>query len=527
MKTPRRNHTRRRLSIEPIESRLMLSGDGLHSLDTDTFNLDGITSDYAIISNDVYTTPRGTNAVADANDAPTADFDSTPTQPPTIIRADGSLHSTATNGWLTSNVNLFIAYAQTSNSFDLSRVASLREQLAIGDFTSVSANFGVQPAAGLTLQLSGSGESGILRAGLGDPIGGSLLVVGNSPDEEAGKISIQVPDLPALVGQIEIVRTRIEDAGTMVPVETLLPAGGSPVLTIAPTVPVDTNIPIGQSGVQINVGRIVDDLLSSGGDYIDHTMSDDLQSAGDGDSQLTGTSNTSQTGNLFDAPTAPETAQVAGGGEVVDEGGMIPIQGIVGQLAGEAITAQSVEEVIAADVPAEISAELARVAVMELIEGEADPAAPQSVTDHTYLVAADDADFVPVHVSIDSMRTPSAAAYAAGRIVVDQARLAASLVAPANPAHLAALVSAVGDAFTTATMSAPLSMASLSSDPMEDARNAAFAKLDESTGEPAADDETGYSTYGLLIGALAVERVVATRRQQKQNAAAAPPLPVR
>jgi hypothetical protein len=528
MNTPRRNHPKRRLSIESIESRLMLSGDGLQSLDTDTFNLDGFTSDYAIISDDAYSIPRGTNAIANTDNAPTADFDNALTQPPTIIRANSSQYSLATNGSLTSNLNLFIAYDQTSNSFDLSRIVNLREQLAVGGFTSAAAKIGVQPGAGLALQFFGSGDSDILRAGLGDAIEGSFLVdvIHISPEGEPGKIAIQVPDVPALVGQIEIVRTRIEDAGITVPVESLLPSGGAPVLVAAPTVPIDTTIPVGQSGAQINVGRIIDQLLSSGGDYIDHTMSDDLQSAGDGGSQLSDTSETPQTGNLFDAPTAPETAQVAGAGEVIDEGGMIPIQGIVGQLAGEAIMTPSVQEVIAADVPTEISAELARVAVMELIEGEADPAAPDSAADHTYLVAANDTGFVPVSLKLGDLEE-SQAALAAVRIVVDQAALAASMAAPANPLHLAALATAVGDAFATAATSAPLSASAILQDG-GDARSVAFSEWDEAPQRDSREEESNYS-YGILplVGVLAAERVVAAKRKRKQNAAAAPPLPPR
>jgi hypothetical protein len=528
MNTPRRNHAKRRLSIEPIESRLMLSGDGLQSLDTDTFNLDGFTSDYAVISDDAYSTPRGTNAIANADDAPAADFDTSLTQPPIIIRANSSPYSLATNGSLTSNLNLFIAYDQTSKSFDLSRLVNLREQLAVGGFVSAAAKFDVQAGAGVTLRFSGNGESGILRAGLGDPIGGSFLVevVRTSPESEPGKIAIQVPDLPALVGQIEIVRTRIEDAGIAVPVETLLPSGGAPVLVIAPTVPIDTTIPVGQSGAQINVGRIIDELLSSGGDFIDHTMSDDLQTTGDGESQLSETSETPQTGNLFDARTAPETAQVAGSREIVDEGGMIPIQGIVSQLAGEAILAPGVEEVIAADVPAEISAELARVAVMELIEGEADPAAPESAADHTYLVAASDADFVPVSLTLVALEE-SQVALATVRIVVDQAALAASMAASANPLHLAALATAVGDAFATSATSAPLSASAMLQD-AGDARSVAFSEWDDAPQRDSREEESDFR-YGILplVGVLAVERVVAAKRKRKQNAAAAPPLPTR
>jgi hypothetical protein len=153
---------------------------------------------------------------------------------------------------------------------------------------------------------------------------------------------------------------------------------------------------------------------------------------------------------------------------------------------------------------------------MELIAGEADPAAPESAADHTYLVAADDADFVPVSMRLDDLED-SQTALAAVRIVVDQAALAASMAAPANPLHLTALATAVGDAFATAAASAPLSASAILQD-AGDARSVAFGKWDDAPQRQSNEEEFDTS-YGILslVGVLAVERVVAAKRKRKNS----------
>jgi len=528
MQTYRHNHSKRRLTIERIESRLMLSGNGLQSLDTVTFNLDQFTTGYAIISNDeilVGGNKSTTNHVAVSTD----DFDRPqPSFSPITPTVDASPNLPMINVSLDLGLNSVLAYDRLRNGVDIHQLLNFREQLTASGINSTMSYFSLRPGADVTRIFAFSDELVGFSTTLGEQIygGGLLDLTSISPSGDSGKITVQVRDVPLLVDRSEDFRSRVDDAVPSVPVESLLPAGGTPVLVIAPGGPINTGHPIGHSDAQINVGRLIDKLLTSGSDFIDHTMSDELKSASGGESQLSGSVNTSQIGGPVEAPSANESAQVAIAGRNFDEGGMIPIQGIVSQLAGEATAVVSGPDAVAADIPTEISAELARVAVMELIEGEVDPAAPQSAADYTYLVAADGANFIPERISLVSLHR-SQAALAAIRILAEQAGLTASLAVPANPMHFAALASAIGDSFANATMSAPLTMTTPRNNIDEDARSEAFSHWDAAVDVHSTSSNANYSTYGLVIGALALERAIAGRRQKQQSSAAAPPLPGR
>ena len=123
-----------------------------------------------------------------------------------------------------------------------------------------------------------------------------------------------------------------------------------------------------------------------------------------------------------------------------------------------------------------IVGELARVTVMELIEGEADPAAPQSTADHTSLVAANDATLT--RTKPEARRGAERTGSELGvKVFVEQAGLAAGIVAPVNPTYLAAIASSVSDAFSAAALSDPFDSADRCR-----AERAAFSQWDD--GEP-------------------------------------------
>ena len=257
-----------------------------------------------------------------------------------------------------------------------------------------------------------------------------------------------------------------------------------------------------------------------------------MDTSSTGDTQVTDAEDTLQSDDLFNesdglfnAPATDNAPQVASAGNLPDEGGMIPIQGIVAELAQETIAAPAIERLAAVDAPAEISGELARVAVMELIAGEADPAAPKAAADHTFLVATADATFAPDRIAGDERLEPSEA-LASLRVIAEQAGLAASLVAPANPIYLAALMSTASDAFAAAAMSAPLSANPVETAPA-DARSEAFSQWDDAAPHGRTAENEDGTSYELLplVGVLAMERIVASKRKQRQDAATAPPLP--
>src|SRR5690606_26711002 len=149
---------------------------------------------------------------------------------------------------------------------------------------------------------------------------------------------------------------------------------------------------IRNSDAQIDVGRVIDELINSGSGFVDYGMQDGLDASDAEGVLLTDSDATPQADGRFNVPAHGDRTKLVGA-EPFDEGGMIAVQGIVGQVAAESLTPPAVREVIATDAPAEITGELARVAVMELIEGQQDPTAPESAADHTYLVAMDDVSF--------------------------------------------------------------------------------------------------------------------------------------
>ena len=129
------------------------------------------------------------------------------------------------------------------------------------------------------------------------------------------------------------------------------------------------------------------------------------------------------------------------------EGGMIAVEDIVGAvMRGSAGTAPSGAQIAASGELADLVGELSRVAVMELIEGEADPAAPHAAADHVSLLAASDATTNAQQSTTTSGEQQSVVTRIA-QVIAEQAGTAASMFAPVNPAYLATIANAASQAF--------------------------------------------------------------------------------
>jgi hypothetical protein len=153
---------------------------------------------------------------------------------------------------------------------------------------------------------------------------------------------------------------------------------------------------------------------------------------------------------------------------------------------------------------------------MELIQGEADPAAPQPTADHAYLLASNDV------ARRDSERN---AAEWAVKVLAEQAGLATSLIAPVNPDYFVATANVASDAFVAVVgidVIGRLSDAAIESVPLADAaRSEVFSQWgnDESKASRTAADEE--SSRGLdatpILLVLACERVVAAKKKRQQR----------
>lgn len=507
----------------------MLSSDGVQSLDTDTFNIDPLGPGYAIIAYDASDSFAPTWNATISGGTP-ANSGSEPSGSPLITQyvdrpffnlSDAILRDMA------ARVKEFGTPYVVLNNFD--SFDASREQLLVGGLelglASQFATAGVSSKFDMTIYRA-DGAHPLQLLPENRPLLGSVISVGlQLSTGDSLPLSSAAPSAIAAVDRVENLVPPGGEVSVSVPVSIARPADGAAWLVIAPTTPANTIRPIRGSDSQIDIGHVIDELINSGGGFVEHGMPGGPDASGAESVLLTDSGITPQADGRFNAPVAGNSTKLAGG-ETFDEGGMIAVQGIVGQIAAESLTPSAIREAIATDAPAEITGELARVTVMELIEGQADPTAPESAADHTYLVAVDDANFTLERIALAGNRG-SSAAFAAVRVMADQAGLAASLVTPASPIQLAAVVSAASDAFASAAMSAPLSTVSAATGFGDDARSEAFSQWDDVANLRADDDRSGHSSYGLVLSALAVERVVASRRKKKLNAAAAPPLPVR
>lgn len=409
----------RRLAIEQMESRLMLSGT---DLDTSTFNLDFLGSDYAIIS------------TSDAPSSGTTLTDSVGRIPDIVVSA------TPGNLLGASHQVLYFSGA--------------------GDFNS---NNSLDPT--------------------GATIGGLLDAQGIA----AGPLSVRA--------------SAVNGLWTV----TISPPLSTTTPTTTPSLPTTIDA-IGNADVRVNIGPVVDDLLTQGVSILDRSIPVDAAGAAVfAHRQLADTTGVTHPRIFLTAPPATDESAVVSAGDVPTEGGMIPVQRIVGELADETIVAAAGGEQLApSHATMEITGELTRVAVMELIQGEAEPAGPQPTAEHAFLLAIDDAILLPPNVETRRGAEPIASRWAT-EFLAGQTGVAASLltavVAPDRTGR------AGGAALTTAPIAVP-------------ARSEAFARWgDDAPDEPraVAGSPPNYRLDATpILLALACERVLAARKIRQQ-----------
>lgn len=211
------------------------------------------------------------------------------------------------------------------------------------------------------------------------------------------------------------------------------------------------------------------------------------------------------------------------------EGGMVPVESIVGAVSsGDLEIAPTGEQLAGAGDGAELMGDLARVAVMELIEGAEEPMAPvlegDSVTgNHVAVLAAHDAAGSVQLAKV--ARGESADDRSIVQTFAEQAGAAVALVMPVSPSYLSALVTSVSDVFAAVAFGETSDAASDAAIAGAEAGNAtrdeAFAAWDGIADDsPTSKEDDGFSYLSTLplVGALAIERLMAAKRRRQQAA---------
>lgn len=202
--------------------------------------------------------------------------------------------------------------------------------------------------------------------------------------------------------------------------------------------------------------------------------------------------------------------------EQVADGGMIPLDVIVAMAADHPQTLATTGQPL--DVATDLVGELSRVAVMEMIEGQPEPGVAPSTADQVSLIALADVD----QTDDDQTHFTHVIEFAS-----QQTGVAIGIITPVNTTLLAGIASAARHAFATiVTTSGPSAAATTSQATAEDARSAVFSQLgdEEADDLPAGDASYSWLDAAPLVVALACERAVAARKKRRdQNAQARTP----
>lgn len=198
------------------------------------------------------------------------------------------------------------------------------------------------------------------------------------------------------------------------------------------------------------------------------------------------------------------------------EGGMVCLEEIVAS-AHAAPTASRDSQLASAENETPIVGELTRVAVMELIEGQADPAAARSDSEYGY-VGVLATDSAPSRGRAVAPHAAPSVAERALEVLAEQAAAGISLVAPVSPGQLIAAVGPLQDAVRTASLASP---ADLPAPPPEAARHAAFSQWDDRTPRTSADaaDRRAiqWSVAAPILMALACDCVAAAQEKRQRR----------
>ena len=265
------------------------------------------------------------------------------------------------------------------------------------------------------------------------------------------------------------------------------------------------------------LAEAIGDLLAHDTILVDYSSATgaDGTSVADNHQVLTTTESTQPNGEM---PVAGTVVVATLGGST--EGGMISVEAII-DVASHAATASADEHASAAGNATPIFGELTRVAVMELIEGPADPAAPQPAAQHMLLATDQGTDVL--RNATDHRSSQQTSTQSAIKILAEQAGLAAATIAPVNSFNVATIVSAVGDAFASAALSLPsetLTRAARDGDASGAARSEAFSQWNDrqnGSGAAAHDDSNCGLDAVPLLTVLACERVVASKSRRQQQ----------
>ncbi len=330
--------------------------------------------------------------------------------------------------------------------------------------------------------------------------------------------SIAYQDLNITINPATIATTEDANVATSGPMLIIDVDGGSTQLIVSST-PAKVDTPAArQSKAEEELGQAIDELLA--GDTIIVAQSGDTNSSvaaeakpADAPHATELTSAESDSASPADPATPADGSTRLAAADQLAEGGMISIDEIVDAATGDA-AAQNVEQLAADGESTELVGELSRVAVMELIEGEAEPDASQT-PDHAVLIAADGAA-----TSLEEVQAAT-----------EQASLAIGLVSPVSPAYFSAIANAashafaavVGPDFSGSYLGARrISAAAESNPPADAARSEAFSQFaGDDPDKPAAADETSPSHLWLdaapVVLALACERALAIKMKRRER----------
>ncbi|MEX2093334.1 MAG: hypothetical protein WD971_11690, partial [Pirellulales bacterium] len=211
--------------------------------------------------------------------------------------------------------------------------------------------------------------------------------------------------------------------------------GANPLVPSPAPIAIDAPVtPTRQSQADDDLAEAIDELLSEDVILVDHSGEVASETIVDtAPAEVIGSTEIASAGTLSDGDATID--QLA-------EGGMIAVEDIVGAVArGSGATVSSGTQIASDGESSDLVGELSRVAVMELIEGEAEPGTPHAAADHVSLLAASDA----TTNARQSTTTSGEQQPIVGRIaqvIAEQAGTAASMFAPVNPAYLATIANA-------------------------------------------------------------------------------------
>lgn len=347
----------------------------------------------------------------------------------------------------------------------------------------------------------------------------------SSDSQSTSNHSIASHDPGIKIGPVTIMTTEDAKVAALGPTLIIGADGGSIGLAVS-TVPAKIETPAPrQSRAEEELDQAIDQLLADDTIIVSHS--------GDPNSPLVAEARPVEAPRATDlgsaesdSPTAPDQATSSPGATKaaaayqLAEGGMIPIAEIVDAATREAAGPSAdiaTEQLAAGGESTELVGELSRVAVMELIEGEAEPEA-SSGADHAVLIAADRAAD-----TIEAIRSAT-----------EQAGLVIASVSPMNPVYFTSIAKVAGHAFSAVVGSdaiapdfgAQLHSAAADRSLLPDsARSEAFSQFAVEDANQLDADEDSPSNLWLdatpLVVALACERALAARKKRREREAAA------